>query len=115
MNDVSRAEKKRATMWESVQRHAEKEAKRALKRQAQRAAAAGRAAEEKETARARPAAEEDRGPALTVLGCTRESSPEEIRAAYRRLALQWHPDKNPTEGATVVFQRIQNAWAVLSA
>lgn len=40
---------------------------------------------------------------------------EEIKKAYRRLALRWHPDKNPDDPeATGRFQSISNAYAVLS-
>ena len=29
------------------------------------------------------------------LKCTKSSSPEDITNSYRRLGLQWHPDRNP--------------------
>ncbi len=33
--------------------------------------------------------------AFEVLSVTREAAPEEIRRGYRRLALRYHPDRNP--------------------
>ena len=43
------------------------------------------------------------------------ASEDEIRRAYRREALRWHPDKNPgdTEAATVSFQHVQTAFVAL--
>jgi curved DNA-binding protein CbpA len=39
-----------------------------------------------------------------------------IRAAYRRLALRWHPDKNDgSEEATARFQQVSAAYARLTA
>lgn len=39
----------------------------------------------------------------------------DIRKAYRRLALRWHPDKNPDNPeATAEFQKISSAYEVLS-
>lgn len=51
-----------------------------------------------------------------VLGVTRRATPAEVRQAYRRLALRWHPDKNQTrqEEATRQFRRINEAYRVLS-
>lgn len=43
------------------------------------------------------------------------ASDDEIRKAYRKLALRWHPDKNPDDPeATAKFQKISSAYAVLS-
>jgi DnaJ homolog subfamily C member 9 len=48
----------------------------------------------------------------TALGVPKESSVEVITRAYRQLALQYHPDRNPD--GTEQFKAISNAYAVLS-
>lgn len=47
----------------------------------------------------------------TTLGVSKDSSPDEIKRAYRRLASQYHPDKG---GDTKKFQEIQAAYDTLS-
>jgi curved DNA-binding protein CbpA len=49
-----------------------------------------------------------------ILGVGREASDEDIKKAYRRLAFQWHPDRNPENpGAGERFKEISEAYAVL--
>ncbi len=50
-----------------------------------------------------------------VLGVSRSATDKEIKAAYRRLALQYHPDKNPGDkAAEESFKEAAEAYAVLS-
>eukprot|EP01134_Creolimax_fragrantissima_P005327 CFRG5327T1 len=50
------------------------------------------------------------------LGVEATATPDEVRKAYRRLALKWHPDKNPDNPneASKHFKRIAEAYEVLS-
>lgn len=49
-----------------------------------------------------------------VLGLTRAADDLDIRRAYRRLALKFHPDMNTDEGSKAEFDRICEAYDVLS-
>jgi len=51
----------------------------------------------------------------TLLGVGRQASVEEIKKAYRRMAIHWHPDRNPgSRTAEERFKIIAEAYAVLS-
>jgi molecular chaperone DnaJ len=50
-----------------------------------------------------------------VLGVQRGASAIEVKAAYRKLALRWHPDRNPGDvAAEERFKEVSHAYAVLS-
>ena len=51
-----------------------------------------------------------------VLGVKKEATADEIRKAYKKLAIKWHPDKNPDnkEEAENKFKEISEAYSVLS-
>ena len=48
-----------------------------------------------------------------VLGIPSTATHEEIRKAYRRLAVQNHPDRNPSPEAQEIFRRITKAYEVV--
>lgn len=50
-----------------------------------------------------------------VLGLSRNATPEEIKKAYRKVAMQYHPDRNPGDkAAEEKFKEAAEAYEVLS-
>lgn len=50
----------------------------------------------------------------TILGVSKKASDQEIKTAYRKQALKWHPDRNKDSGAAEKFKEINKAFEVLS-
>ena len=49
-----------------------------------------------------------------TLGVTRNASNEDIKKAFRRLAMKYHPDRNKDDGAEARFKEIGEAYEILS-
>ena len=49
-----------------------------------------------------------------VLGVSKTASAAELKSAYRKLALEWHPDRNKSTEAEAKFKEINEAYQVLS-
>lgn len=49
-----------------------------------------------------------------VLGVTKSATDAELKSAYRKKALQWHPDRNKSADAETKFKEINEAYQVLS-
>ncbi|XP_072222723.1 dnaJ homolog subfamily C member 16 [Leuresthes tenuis] len=50
-----------------------------------------------------------------ILGVTRSASQTEIKKVYKRLAKEWHPDKNKNPGAEDMFIKITKSYEILSS
>lgn len=49
-----------------------------------------------------------------ILGVKKGANEKELKTVYRKLALEWHPDKNKTSEADKKFKEINEAYEVLS-
>ena len=48
-----------------------------------------------------------------ILGISRDASADEIKSAYRKLAMEFHPDKNPGKDTKEIWLEIQAAYEML--
>lgn len=51
---------------------------------------------------------------FSALGLHRSASLEEVKRAYRRLAMRWHPDRNTSTAAENEFKRIKAAYELIT-
>jgi len=49
-----------------------------------------------------------------ILGVSKNASDQEIKSAYRKMALKWHPDRNKSQNASEKFKEVNKAYEVLS-
>lgn len=49
-----------------------------------------------------------------VLGISKNATKEEIKKAYRKMAMKYHPDRNKDESSSEKFKEINNAYEILS-
>jgi DnaJ family protein B protein 4 len=49
-----------------------------------------------------------------LLGVSKEADTDEIKKSYRKLSLQYHPDRNPDPAATEKYKSINEAYEILS-
>src|SRR5919109_2280678 len=61
-----------------------------------------------------PAYPDEQPTLYSVLACSRSATADEIKSAYRRMALQWHPDRCKEPNAQEQFIAIQRAYEILS-
>lgn len=49
-----------------------------------------------------------------ILGVSPSASKQEIKQTYRKMSLQWHPDRNPGVDVTGMMQDINEAYKILN-
>ena len=49
-----------------------------------------------------------------ILGVSKTATDAELKSSYRKMAMQWHPDRNKSPEAETKFKVINDAYQVLS-
>jgi DnaJ-class molecular chaperone len=49
-----------------------------------------------------------------ILGIKKDATEDDIRKAYKKLAIKFHPDKNNSKYADEAFKKVSHAFSVLS-
>merc|ERR1711970_1582326 len=49
-----------------------------------------------------------------MLNVSHDASMKQIKRSFRKLAMEYHPDENKTEGTQIVFQELSEAYSILS-
>jgi DnaJ-class molecular chaperone len=49
-----------------------------------------------------------------ILGVKKDATEEDIRKAYKKMAIKFHPDKNQSQLAAEAFKKVSHAFSVLS-
>lgn len=115
-NQMEEEEEKRWQQLRKAQEAAHKKEEKRRKKQEQQREEAKRQQYQKKVPGLPPppTVSELRTRLLTIFGLKPEQdNPVAIRSAYRRLALQYHPDKNPSKDTTEVFRKILEAYQTL--
>jgi hypothetical protein len=61
-----------------------------------------------------PATPDEQPTLYSVLACKRDATADELKSAYRRMVMQWHPDRCKEPNAQEQFLAVQHAYEVLT-